>query len=463
MFEDRLLEQVSVCEEILRDTKTELYLNMRFLDVALSALRLQATMEISGSGTDGEIFYYQIPYLIEQYKLGNAYVNRIYLHSVFHCLFGHLWERFETKPLNLPEEIDEFTRQALIEQHRQEQERLWDLSCDIAMESIIDSLMIRCIRMPSKPYRTAVYGGLQEKIPVLTAQGIYRLLSEADLDSRVIARLIKEYRVDDHSKWQRKSSQNRPPQGMQNQEQWKDIREKTETDMQTFSKEASEGSESLLEQLTVENRERYDYRTFLKKFCVLKEEIQADMDSFDYVFYNYGMELYGNMPLIEPQETKEVHRIEDFVIAIDTSMSCKKELVQKFLEETYTVLSQSESFYHRFRIHIIQCDEKIQSDDVITNAKELEEYMRHFRVRGFGGTDFRPVFTYVNQLLQQKKFSKLKGLLYFTDGYGTFPQKKPLYETAFIFLKEDYMDVDVPPWAIKLILDKAQLGKEVEG
>lgn len=463
MFEDRLLEQVSVCEEILRDTKTELYLNMRFLDVALSALRLQATMEISGSGTDGEIFYYQIPYLIEQYKLGNAYVNRIYLHSVFHCLFGHLWEGFETKPLNLPEEIDEFTRQALIEQHRQEQERLWDLSCDIAMESIIDSLMIRCIRMPSKPYRTAVYRGLQEKIPVLTAQGIYRLLSEADLDSRVIARLIKEYRVDDHSKWQRKSSQNRPPQGMQNQEQWKDIREKTETDMQTFSKEASEGSESLLEQLTVENRERYDYRTFLKKFCVLKEEIQADMDSFDYVFYNYGMELYGNMPLIEPQETKEVHRIEDFVIAIDTSMSCKKELVQKFLEETYTVLSQSESFYRRFRIHIIQCDEKIQSDDVITNAKELEEYMRHFRVRGFGGTDFRPVFTYVNQLLQQKKFSKLKGLLYFTDGYGTFPQKKPLYETAFIFLKEDYMDVDVPPWAIKLILDKAQLGKEVEG
>lgn len=463
MFEDRLLEQVSVCEEILRDTKTELYLNMRFLDVALSALHLQATMEISGSGTDGEIFYYQIPYLIEQYKLGNAYVNRIYLHSVFHCLFGHLWEGFETKPLNLPEEIDEFTRQALIEQHRQEQERLWDLSCDIAMESIIDSLMIRCIRMPSKPYRTAVYRGLQEKIPVLTAQGIYRLLSEADLDSRVIARLIKEYRVDDHSKWQRKSSQNRPPQGMQNQEQWKDIREKTETDMQTFSKEASEGSESLLEQLTVENRERYDYRTFLKKFCVLKEEIQADMDSFDYVFYNYGMELYGNMPLIEPQETKEVHRIEDFVIAIDTSMSCKKELVQKFLEETYTVLSQSESFYRRFRIHIIQCDEKIQSDDVITNAKELEEYMRHFRVRGFGGTDFRPVFTYVNQLLQQKKFSKLKGLLYFTDGYGTFPQKKPLYETAFIFLKEDYMDVDVPPWAIKLILDKTQLGKEVEG
>lgn len=39
--------------------------------------------------------------------------------------------------------------------------------------------------------------------------------------------------------------------------------------------------------------------------------------------------MYGNMPLIEPQETKELRKIEDFVIAIDTSMSCKEELITK--------------------------------------------------------------------------------------------------------------------------------------
>ena len=53
------------------------------------------------------------------------------------------------------------------------------------------------------------------------------------------------------------------------------------------------------------------------------------------------MELYGNMPLIEHLETQEIQRIEDFVIVIDTSMSCKMGLVQKFLEETYGILSQS--------------------------------------------------------------------------------------------------------------------------
>lgn len=462
MFEEELLEKAAVCEEILQDARAELYMNMRFLDVALYSLKLQPTAELSGCGTDGVSFFYQIPYLIEQYRIGNVAVNRMYLHSVFHCLFGHVWEQGWVEKPQTPEGLDDWTAQAWEESQRQQSKQLWDLACDIAMESVIDSLMLRCVRCPSKPYRKAVYDGFREKLPVLTAQGIYRVLKQADLDIRIIARMIQEFRVDDHSRWEKSDRQNSPPQGKNQRDKWKDIREKTETDMQTFSKEAADGSKGLLEQLSVENRERYDYRSFLKKFCVLKEEMQVDMDSFDYIFYNYGMELYGNMPLIEPQETKEVHRIEDFVIAIDTSMSCKKELVQKFLEETYSILSQSESFYRRFRIHIIQCDEKVQSDDVITDAKELEQYMKNFQLRGMGGTDFRPVFSYVNRLQKEKKFHRLRGLIYFTDGYGTFPLKKPLYDTAFIFLKEDYLDVDVPPWAIKLILDESQLGQAVE-
>jgi len=462
MFEEELLEKAAVCEEILQDARAELYMNMRFLDVALYSLKLQPTAELSGCGTDGVSFFYQIPYLIEQYRIGNVAVNRMYLHSMFHCLFGHVWEQGWVEKPQTPEGLDDWTAQAWEESQRQQSRQLWDLACDIAMESVIDSLMLRCVRCPSKPYRKAVYDGFREKLPVLTAQGIYRVLKQADLDIRIIARMIQEFRVDDHSRWEKSDRQNSPPQGKNQRDKWKDIREKTETDMQTFSKEAADGSKGLLEQLSVENRERYDYRSFLKKFCVLKEEMQVDMDSFDYIFYNYGMELYGNMPLIEPQETKEVHRIEDFVIAIDTSMSCKKELVQKFLEETYSILSQSESFYRRFRIHIIQCDEKVQSDDVITDAKELEQYMKNFQLRGMGGTDFRPVFSYVNRLQKEKKFHRLRGLIYFTDGYGTFPLKKPLYDTAFIFLKEDYLDVDVPPWAIKLILDESQLGQAVE-
>ncbi len=138
-------------------------------------------------------------------------------------------------------------------------------------------------------------------------------------------------------------------------------------------------------------------------------------------------------------------------------MSCKASLVQKFLEETYGILSQSESFYRRFCIHLIQCDERVQSDVVIESQQQLAAYMEDFQVKGMGGTDFRPVFQYVEKLLAKKAFHKLRGLIYFTDGYGRYPLKKPPYDTAFVFFREDYQDVDVPPWAIKLILGEEEI------
>lgn len=162
------------------------------------------------------------------------------------------------------------------------------------------------------------------------------------------------------------------------------------------------------------------------------------------------------MPLIEPLESKEIFRVEDFVIAIDTSMSCSGELVRHFLEETYGILSETESFFRKVNIHIIQCDEQIHSDGVIRNLGQMKDYLENFMVRGKGGTDFRPVFEYVDSLCAQGAFTKLKGLLYFTDGKGIYPVKAPVYDTAFIFigdpLDSGYEDVQVPSWAIKLVL-----------
>lgn len=163
------------------------------------------------------------------------------------------------------------------------------------------------------------------------------------------------------------------------------------------------------------------------------------------------------MPLIEPQEWREVKKIEEFVIVIDTSMSCSGELVRKFLEETRQVLSDSGSYFKKVHIRILQCDDQVRSDQLITSAEELKAYMEHLKLYGNGGTDFRPAFTYVNQLLAAGEFQNLKGLLYFTDGKGTFPGKRPPYETAFILFREDYKEVTVPAWAIRLVLDEEDL------
>ena len=98
----------------------------------------------------------------------------------------------------------------------------------------------------------------------------------------------------------------------------------------------------------------------------------------------------------------------------------------------------------------------------LTDEKELKEYMEHLELIGEGGTDFRPAFEYVNHLIEQGEFYHLKGLIYFTDGKGTYPKKKPPYQTAFIFMQEEYEDVDVPPWAVKLIVDAEDLDEGEE-
>lgn len=238
-----------------------------------------------------------------------------------------------------------------------------------------------------------------------------------------------------------------------------EINDGIETDLETFSQEAGERDGDFLEQIKTENRSRYDYREFLRKFAVFHEELAVDDDSFDYNFYTYGLRLYGNMPLIEPLESKEVKKIEEFVIVIDTSMSCSGELVRKFLEETYGVLSESESFFTKINVHIIQCDEKVHTDKRITSRKEMKDYMEHLELYGDGGTDFRPAFEWVDKLLEQHEFHNLKGMIYFTDGFGIYPKKMPPYKTAFVFMQDNYRDVDVPVWAMKLILDEDDFEK----
>lgn len=415
---------------ILQTARNELYLKMRFLDVALSSLKFELDPAVRGVGTDGFFLFFEPGSLGRLYQMDPVLVNRLYLHQVLHCLFRHLTGR------------------------KGREERIYHLACDIAAESILDSLQYRAVLKSRSFLRRETYRKLQKEYPTLTAERVYRCLADWELTEGEMERLEAEFRLDDHSRWPAEEDQKKQSE-IENR--WQDIREQMETDMETFSKDAAEQSGHLMEQVKVENRLRYDYRQFLRKFSVLREEMGIDDDAFDYTFYCYGLSVYGNMPLIEPQEWKEAQKVEEFVIVIDTSMSCSGELVRKFLEETYGVLSENDSFFRKVNIHILQCDDQVQSDRKITCEEELKEYMEHLELCGEGGTDFRPAFAYVDQLLGAHAFQQLKGLLYFTDGKGIYPAKMPPYETAFVFLKEDYEDVDVPPWAMKLILEAEDL------
>lgn len=421
--------------QILEGSRNALYMNMRYLDVALSSLSWEMTTQIRRIGTDGFRIIYEPHYLADLYRENPMLVNRVYLHMVFHCVFRHL-----LKPCR-------------------EDRKLWNISCDIAMEALIDGMHHRSIRMGTAPFRKVLYQELRSKLNVLTAEGIYRVLEEKKLAPGQVERLAGEFCIDDHTYWPSQPPDGKnPPESMMRRlrDKWQNVGEKMQTELM-MGRDPGQGDGDLCDELSVENRERYDYRAFLRKFAVLREEMQADPDSFDYIFYTYGLKLYGNMPLIEPQEWKEVHKIQEFVIVIDTSMSCSGELVQKFLEETYSVLSETESFFKKVHIRILQCDEEVRSDQLITCAADLRTYMENLKLFGNGGTDFRPAFAYVQKLQEAGELQELKGLLYFTDGKGTFPRRRPPYDTAFIIFREDYKKVSVPAWAIRLTLDEDDL------
>ena len=237
------------------------------------------------------------------------------------------------------------------------------------------------------------------------------------------------------------------------EEDWEEIAKQVETALQTLEKERGDAAGTFMDNLALANRSSVNYEDFLRRFATRMEDARLNDEEFDYIFYTYGLKLYENMPLVEPLEYKETERVREFVVAIDTSSSCSHGLIQLFLTRTYEILSRGRGFGDQVNVHIIQCDAEVQSDDVIHNTSEMAAYEEGFTVRGFGGTDFRPVFAYVDDLLVKGEFDDLRGLVYFTDGYGTFPNQAPGYDVAFVFVEEDGKERRVPPWAMKVVLD----------
>ena len=437
-MEEQKKDLTAIGQEILFHARNELYMNLPYLDVALCSLEPQPgggkTLTLA---TDGAILYYDGSYLAERYMRGRNMTNRAYLHVILHCMLRHLWKKRGKSP------------------------ELWDLACDISVESILDDLDYPCLEGVVKPIKQKIYGQCRSEMKVLTAEGIYRWLLRQDWPVYRVAQLQRAFFEDDHGLWDPDEKDDKERQDQQDQ-RWQDISGKSQTRMETQMGGQGTGGEAILEQVQVAVRDDIDYRAFLRRFATPREVLEVDEDAFDYIFYTYGLQLYGNMPLIEPTETKEEKRIEDFVIAVDTSMSTSGELVRQFLACTYAILRSTETFTRKVNIRILQCDDQIRSDTAIHDLEELKDYMENFELIGGSATDFRPVFEHVAQLQREGAFNGLRGLIYFTDGMGRYPQKRPPYETAFVMLEEPPSMVKVPPWAIKLVLELPDLEKAMQ-
>ena len=95
--------------------------------------------------------------------------------------------------------------------------------------------------------------------------------------------------------------------------------------------------------------------------------------------------------------------------------------------------------------------------EFLSTQEEFDQYIDTMTLKGFGGNNEIALFSYVDELVRQREFSNLKGMIYLTDGYGIFPDKKPNYEVAFVFINDRYEIPEVPPWVIRLVLQKDEI------
>lgn len=560
---------------ILNQSRYELSLSMRHLARALDRLPYEMDFNTQRMGTEGERIHFHPEFIFQLFMESPQKLNRLYMHSLLHCLFRHMFKNEDKK------------------------EELWNMACDIHVEYVLDSLDVDLLKRPAGEYRENTFQSLEEKIKTLSAERIYQYLEEADLDYDAWERLEREFYKDDHVFWkvidredapgeegegdgdgaplpmpedftpnesssqdskpsedtsaqneasadgeskeeknqeagnqepenrgsenqgaenqesenreaenqesknqeskssdkgegkgnsgednqgegkqedsqsgnssgkkqeERKKAENRKPTEQEQREEredkqkrdelskeWEDISKRTEQEIEHSSKEKQEEQGSLAWFLRLEQKKYTDFRDFLRRLSVDREEMEVDLDSFDYGYYYYGLEQYGNMPLIEENEYREGRKLQELVIAIDTSHSTKGEMVKGFLEETAGILKQKVAFFQKVKVHILECDDELRKDICLENVEDLEQYSKNFAVKGGYGTDFRPVFRYVSDLQKRGELKNLKGLMYFTDGKGRYPKEAPPYVTAFVFPKgEDIDDDNVPFWAMKL-------------
>lgn len=412
----------TLAKKVFDLARDSISLKYRFFDKALAAVKIEEDRTLSTYVSDtGRIIYNPVK-LLKDYTEEPGFAVRLLLHVIFHNIFLH------------------YSRKDIVNRE------YWDLACDIAVENTILA-MESGYETSSDTQMQIVLSKLNKWVPKLSAEYLYREFMVGGISRDSAMEYKRLFSPDVHYR----RPDDKKEETVISQDDWERIARRVSTELKSFSKDIK-GKEAILVNIKEGTRKYYDYDEIIRRFAVMSEEIKVSPDEFDYVYYTYGLANYKNMPLIEPLEYTDENRIRDFVIAIDTSASVKGKLVKGFLEKTYELLMSSLSFSETMNVRIIQCDSEVTCDVAIKDKREIAGIAESLRVKGFGATDFRPVFEYVGNLIDNREFTNLKGMIYFTDGYGIYPENPPAYDCMFVFEGEDDYRPPAPPWAYVTVL-----------
>lgn len=406
--------------DILLLCQLHIFEQMPEMRLAISGFLFQETANENLTGTDGYTIYYSPGHVMRSFT--HSEHVELYLHMMIHCLYLHL---------EVPSGADY---------------RLWNLACDVSAWFLSEQKFKICGQTRRQLHNRIYERFPPEVSPALSLQ-VYEWIRRQE-NQNFVEQWTVLFKMDGHEYWHQASCSAG--------ERLRRLQKSSVGFSVPVRHRFGLNPGSRLEEAELQKKARYDFRAYLRRFTVTAEELQTDPDSFDYIPYLYGLFRYKNLPLVEPLEYTEATKVEELVIAIDTSGSCKLDTIQQFLAETCRILTEHQNFFHRMNVHIIQCDSMIQEHVRIHSIEDWNRYIQNIKISGRGGTDFTPVFTLVSSLIGQGEFRNLKGLFYFTDGDGVYPKDTPSYETAFIFADYRFLNYNIPDWAVRLCLDLSE-------
>ena len=417
-----------LARRVLGLARDSIVVKYRFFDKTLASIVLEEDESAAGYiGSAGKLVY-DPARLLKDYMEDESFAVRLLLHVIFHNIFLHYSRK------------DVANRQ------------YWDMACDIATENAVLALGSEYSRLHDTDVQIAL-SKMNKWIPHITAEHVYREFMVGGISSDSAKEFARLFPIDIH--YNENESEKSAEEIAISRDEWEKIARRVAAELKSFSKDIR-GADAILLNLREGTRKVYDYDDIIRRFAVMSEEIRVNPDEFDYIYYTYGLSLYKNMPLIEPLEYTDEKKVKEFVIAVDTSASVRGKAVLGFLTRTYDLLSESVMFSETMNVHIIQCDSEVTSDITVTNRSDLPRIAKDLQVKGFGATDFRPVFEYVGDMISKREFTDLKGLIYFTDGYGIYPENPPGYDCMFVFEGDDEYRPPVPAWAIATIFDRGR-------
>jgi len=416
-------------DEIIRVKKTALLAKFPFFGILLSYLKLEGHPKtwfeehgLCGTmAVDGVTLFYCYEFVRElSQDRARDLVAGVLAHETLHCAFGHVWRRQARDPL------------------------LWNVAVDAVTNHVLTrnnvALPDDCIKMP-QGWEALSEEGIYEKLLQKANQALAKAAQQSSMGA---GDLLPSPGGDPGAGNQPSPSGSGggpddpnatsggaggalpgPAGGMDPAklaDVWKD-RLVRAAQVAKSQGRCPAGISEIVDDLLAPQQ---DCRTLLAVF--------VQPHAHDYDWLRPDRRLLAAYDLYLPTLTGE--KIEDLIVAVDTSGSIDAHELRTFLSEVRGILQA----YPHVHVYLVTCDADIYSFDELTEHDPLPT-----EIKGRGGTDFRPVFDEIER----------RGLLpsaavFLTDGMGDYPDQAPSYPVLWV-LTPNHQE---PPFGTTVVFDE---------